>query len=224
MTIKQWPPMERPRERLLEAGPESLTDAELLAIFLRTGLPGKSAVSLARDLILEFKGLRGLLEADRAGFLAMKGLGEAKYCQLQSCLEMARRHILETLKSGPVLASSRMVKHYVQARLRHVDHEVFACLHLDSKHRLIEFEALSRGTIDATSVYPREVLKSALAHNARSLILVHNHPSGLPEPSQADHRITERLKQALALVDIGVLDHLIVGDGEVLSFAERGFL
>jgi len=224
MTIKEWPESERPRERLLEGGPESLSDSELLAIFLRTGLPGKSAVALARDLIAEFKGLRGLLEADRSTFLSVRGLGEAKYCQLQSSLEMARRHLLETLKTSSVLTSTLMVKHYVQARLRHVDREVFACIHLDSQNRLIEFEALFKGTIDAASVYPREVVKSALAHNARALILVHNHPSGKAEPSQADHRITERLRQALALVDIAVLDHLIVGEGHVFSFAERGFL
>ena len=224
MSIRDWPAAERPREKLLEQGPAALSDAELLAIFLRTGVAGYSAVDLARQLLSDFGSLRALLEADLAGFSARLGLGPAKYAQLQAVLEMARRHLAERLKRDSALESPQAVRDYLKAQLRHEHHEVFGCLFLDSKHRVLAYEALFRGTIDGASVYPRQVVKRALAHNAAALILTHNHPSGVTEPSQADRVLTERIKDAMALVDVRVLDHFIVGDGEPLSMAERGWM
>ncbi|ALZ86685.1 MULTISPECIES: RadC family protein [Pseudomonas] len=224
MSIKDWPAQERPREKLLEQGAQALTDAELLAIFLRTGVAGKSAVDLARQLLGEFGSLRALLEADLAAFSAHLGLGPAKYSQLQAVLEMGRRHLAEGLKRDSALESPQQVRDYLKARLRHEPHEVFGCLFLDTRHRVLAFEALFHGTIDGASVYPRQVVKRALAHNAAAVILTHNHPSGIAEPSQADRLLTTRLKDALALVDVRVLDHFIVGDGEPLSMAEYGWL
>jgi DNA repair protein RadC len=224
MAITDWPADERPREKLLQRGAASLSDAELLAIFLRTGVSGKTAVDLARELLGDFGGLRALLEADRAAFCRGVGLGEAKYAQLQATLEIARRHLLEGLKRGDPLTSPDATRDYLRARLRGYPHEVFACLFLDNRHRVIEVEELFRGTIDGASVHPREVVRRALAHNAAAVIFAHNHPSGVAEPSGADERITRRLKEALALVDVRVLDHLIVGDGPIVSLAERGLL
>lgn len=224
MSIKDWPAQERPREKLLEQGAQALTDAELLAIFLRTGVAGKSAVDLARQLLGEFGSLRALLEADLAAFSAHLGLGPTKYSQLQAVLEMGRRHLAEGLKRDSALESPQQVRDYLKARLRHEPHEVFGCLFLDTRHRVLAFEALFHGTIDGASVYPRQVVKRALAHNAAAVILTHNHPSGIAEPSQADRLLTTRLKDALALVDVRVLDHFIVGDGEPLSMAEYGWL
>ncbi|WP_323149163.1 RadC family protein [Pseudomonas oryzihabitans] len=224
MSIKDWPAQERPREKLLEQGAQALTDAELLAIFLRTGVAGKSAVDLARQLLSEFGSLRALLEADLPAFSAHLGLGPAKYSQLQAVLEMGRRHLAEGLKRDSALESPQQVRDYLKARLRHEPHEVFGCLFLDTRHRVLAFEALFHGTIDGASVYPRQVVKRALAHNAAAVILTHNHPSGIAEPSQADRLLTTRLKDALALVDVRVLDHFIVGDGEPLSMAEYGWL
>ncbi len=224
MSIKDWPAQERPREKLLAQGAQALTDAELLAIFLRTGVAGKSAVDLARQLLGEFGSLRALLEADLAAFSAHLGLGPAKYSQLQAVLEMGRRHLAEGLKRNSALESPQQVRDYLKARLRHEPHEVFGCLFLDTRHRVLAFEALFHGTIDGASVYPRQVVKRALAHNAAAVILTHNHPSGIAEPSQADRLLTTRLKDALALVDVRVLDHFIVGDGEPLSMAEYGWL
>jgi len=224
MAIRDWPAAERPREKLLTRGPSALSDAELLAIFLRTGCAGKSAVDLARELLAEFGGLRPLLAADRASFCRGQGLGTAKFTQLQAALEMGRRHLSEALARGAALTSPTLVRDYLRSRLRHKTHEVFAALFLDNQHRLLIYEELFQGTIDGASVYPREVVKRALDHNAAALILAHNHPSGLAEPSQADRLITERLRDALGLVDIRVLDHLVVGDGETVSFAERGWL
>ena len=224
MAIRDWPEAERPREKLLAQGAVALSDAELLAIFLRTGHRGKSAVELSRDLLLYFKGLRGLLESNCKAFCGMHGLGVAKYCMLQAALEISRRHMREGLREAPLLNSVAELKRYLRAKLRHLQHEVFACVYLDCHHRMLHFEELFRGTVNGASVYPREVVKSALAHNAAALILVHNHPSGRAEPSQADHRITKSLKQALKLVDIDVLDHLVVGDDQVLSFVEKGFI
>lgn len=224
MSIKDWPAQERPREKLLEQGAQALTDAELLAIFLRTGVAGKSAVDLARQLLGEFGSLRALLEADLAAFSARLGLGPAKYSQLQAVLEMGRRHLAEGLKRDSALESPQQVRDYLKARLRHEPHEIFGCLFLDTRHRVLAFEALFHGTIDGASVYPRQVVKRALAHNAAAVILTHNHPSGIAEPSQADRLLTTRLKDALALVDVRVLDHFIVGDGEPLSMAEYGWL
>lgn len=224
MSIRHWPAAERPREKLLERGAASLSDAELLAIFLRTGVVGCSAVELARRLLHEFGSLRALLEADQASFSSHLGLGRAKYAQLQAVLEMARRHLAEQLRRDSALESPQAVRDFLKARLRHEAHEVFACLFLDGRHRVLAFEVLFHGSIDSASVYPRQVVKRALAHNAAALILSHNHPSGITEPSQADRRLTQRLKDALALVDVRVLDHFIVGDGEPLSMAELGWM
>jgi len=223
-TIKDWPAEERPREKLLESGAEALTDAELLAIFLRTGIAGKTAVDLARDLLTEFGSLQALLKADQAQFCQGKGLGSAKYAQLQAVLEMAKRHYVEVLQRGSALTSPEATRAYLSAQLRAYQHEVFACLFLDNQHRVLEFEELFRGTIDGASVYPREVAKRALFHNAAAVIFAHNHPSGVNEPSQADKNITDKLKQSLMLFDIRVLDHFIIGDGEPYSFAEHGIL
>ncbi|MDD3516816.1 MAG: DNA repair protein RadC [Chromatiales bacterium] len=223
MPITDWPADERPRERLLSRGAATLSDAELLAIFLRTGIAGKTAVDLARELLERFGGLRPLLQADLDRFCEAKGLGTAKYAQLQAVLEMGRRHLDETLKRGDALTSPDDTRRYLAARLRDHPHEVFAILFLDNRHRVIAFEELFQGTIDGASVHPREVVRRVLAHNAAAVILAHNHPSGVAEPSAADARITQRLKDALALIDVRVLDHLIVGD-ESVSLAERGLL
>lgn len=224
MSIADWPADERPREKLLSLGPKSLSDAELLAIFLRIGVAGKSAVDLARELLLEYGGLRPLLEASQAEFCKGLGLGSAKYAQLQAVLEMARRHLSASLKEGDLMNSPDAVRHYLRAHLRHLPHEVFAVMFLDNQNRLITYEELFTGTIDGASVYPREVVKRALQHNAASVILSHNHPSGVAEPSNADCQITHRLQKALELVGVRVLDHLVVGNTEVVSFAERGLL
>ena len=224
MSIRDWPAAERPRERLLQRGPAALTDAELLAIFLRTGVAGCSAVELARRLLADFGSLRALLEADLPAFSAHLGLGPAKFAQLQAVLEMARRHLAERLRRDSALESPQAVRDYLKAQLRHEPHEVFGCLFLDSRHRVLAFEALFQGSIDGASVYPRQVVKRALAHNAAALILVHNHPSGVAEPSQADRLLTQRLKEALGLIEVRVLDHFIVGDGEPLSMAEFGWV
>ncbi len=224
MSIQDWPEGDRPREKLLAQGAAVLSDAELLAIFLRTGIKGKTAVDLARDLLTEFGSLRALLQADCENFTRAKGLGTAKYAQLQAVLEMARRHTFEELDRGDVLTSPEATRAYLSQQLRHYQHEVFACLFLDNQHHILEFEELFRGTIDSASVYPREVVKKALAHNAAAVIFAHNHPSGISEPSQADKLITDKLKQALALIDIRVLDHFIIGDGMPYSFAENGLL
>ncbi len=224
MPITDWPLNERPREKLLAQGAAALSDAELLAIFLRTGTRGKTAVDLARELLADFNGLRHLLAAERREFCARHGLGLASFVQLQAVLEMARRHLMETLQRDTVLNSPAEVRHYLKARLRDYRREVFVCLFLDTQHRVICCEELFQGTLDASSVYPRDVVQRALALNAAAIIFAHNHPSGIAEPSQADQRITTRLCEALALVDIRVLDHMIVGDGTVLSMAERGLL
>lgn len=224
MAISHWPVAERPREKLCAQGPASLSDAELLAIFLRTGVRGKTAVDLARELLNEHGSLRALFEAERAQFCRHPGLGLAKYVQLQAVLELGRRHLRETLTRGVALGNPSDTKNYLSAQLRDRPHEIFACLFLDTRHRVIAFEELFRGTIDGASVHPREIVKRALAHNAAALILAHNHPSGVAEPSQSDQRLTRRLREALQLVDIRVIDHLVVGDGQVASFAELGLL
>jgi DNA repair protein RadC len=224
MSIRDWSAAERPREKLLSLGPQALSDAELLAIFLRTGVRGKSAVDLARNLLIQHGGLRPLLTLEASTFCATQGLGPAKYAQLQACLEITRRHLQAKLERGDALSSPSDTRSYLRARLRDYPHEVFACLFLDSRHRVIRYDELFRGTIDGASVHPREVVKEALRCNAAALILAHNHPSGIAEPSQADRALTGRLKAALALVDIRILDHLIVGDREVVSLAEQGLL
>lgn len=222
MAITDWAAGERPREKLLARGPQALSDAELLAIFLRTGVRGKSAVDLARELLRQHAGLRGLLNADAESLSVTPGLGPAKCAQLQATLELARRHLGEALERGAPLTDPAATRRYLIARLRDRFQEVFACLYLDTRHRVIAFEELFHGTLDGASVHPREVVRQALRHNAAALIFAHNHPSGVAEPSDADRRLTQRLKEALGLVDIRVLDHFVVGDGEAVSFAERG--
>ena len=222
--ISEWPADERPREKLLARGAQALSDAELLAIFLRIGIPGKIAVDLARDLLTRFGSLRGLLKAGQEEFCEAKGLGEAKYVQLQAVLEIARRHLEEKLAAGDALGSPQATRQYLVARLRGLDHEVFGALFLDNQHQVIAWAELARGTIDGASVYPREVVKAALKHNAAAVIFAHNHPSGVAEPSAADRLLTEKLKSALGMVDIRVLDHFVVGEGAPVSFAERGLL
>ena len=224
MPITDWPKAERPREKLLARGPQALSDAELLAIFLRTGVAGKTAVDVARELLTRFGGLRTLLAAERTALCAAPGLGDAKYAQLMAALELGRRHLGEVLTRGAVLESARDTREYLKACLRDQTHEVFCGLFLDNRHRVIAFEELFTGTLNGTAVYPREVVKHALRHNAAAVIFAHNHPSGVAEPSRADEVLTARLKEALALVDIQVLDHLVVGDGEMVSFSERGLL
>ena len=224
MAITDWPAAERPREKLISRGPHTLSDAELLAIFLRTGVRGRTAVDLARDLLKEYGGLRTLLQADLSHFCRGHGLGRAKYALLQAVLEMGRRHLYETLQRGEALNNPGDTRRFLLARMRDYHHEVFACLFLDNRHRVIEFSEMFRGTIDGTSVHPREVVKLALSHNAAAVIFAHNHPSGVAEPSQADHRLTRRLQEALGLVDIRVLDHIVIGDGNTVSLAERGQL
>ncbi|WP_026154744.1 RadC family protein [Thiolinea disciformis] len=223
MPIKDWPADERPREKLLLRGAQSLSDAELLAIFLRTGTRGKTAVDLARELLHDFNGLRALFEAEEAQFCQANGLGQAKFVQMQAVLEMSRRYLRERLKRGDVLSDPDAVRLYLLAKLRDQPAEVFACVFLDNRHRVIAFEELFFGTIDSASIYPREVVRRVMKHNAAAVIFAHNHPSGVAEPSQADERITQKLKDALALLDVRVLDHFVIGD-QVVSFAERGLL
>ena len=224
MAITDWPDEERPREKLLLRGAAALSDAELLAIFLRTGTRGKTAVDLAREVLLKFKSLRGLMRAGQRQFCALPGLGQVKYVQLQAVMELAQRHLGESLPRGETLTSPATTRRYLSVRLRDYPHEVFACLFLDNRHRVICFEELFRGTINGASVHPREVVRRALAHNAAAVILAHNHPSGIAEPSEADRRLTRKLQRTLELVDVRVLDHVVIGDGESVAFAERGWL
>jgi DNA repair protein RadC len=224
MAITDWPEGERPREKLLARGAASLSDAELLAIFLRVGVTGKSAVDLARDLLSHFGGLTRLFAADRAAFGAFPGMGPAKFAQLQAVLEMSRRALAEAMRSGDALNSPAAVRDWLRLKLDGLPHEVFLAVFLDAQNRVVAAEELFRGSLTQTSVYPREVVKRALAHNAAGVILAHNHPSGVAEPSQADRWLTDQLKTALGLVDVKVLDHFIVAGGAGLSFAERGWL
>jgi DNA repair protein RadC len=224
MAINQWPEHERPREKLLHRGPGALSKAELLAIFIRSGVPGKTAVDVARELLGRYGGLRDLLAASPEELCETPGLGEAKYVQLQAGLELGRRFLAEKLKREVTLGSTRDTRDFLQAQLRDRKNEVFCVLFLDNRHRVLEFEELFQGTLNGTAVYPREIVKRALRHNAAAVILVHNHPSGVAEPSRADELLTNRLKEALSLVDIRLLDHLVVGDGETVSFSERGLI
>jgi len=224
MNDTDWPTDERPRERLLAHGAQSLSDAELLAIFLRTGTPGMPVMALARHLVDEFSGLRGLMTASRRQFCSVKGLGTAKYAQVQAAMEMARRVMDEPLRQGDPLRSPADTRRFLTSRLGTYPHEVFAGLFLDNRHRVIRYRELFRGTIDGAAVYPREVVRQALEENAAAVIFAHNHPSGVAEPSQADISLTRRLKEALGLVDIRVLDHMVIGHGEVISLAERGLM
>ena len=224
MGISDWPVHERPRERLLRNGAQALADAELLAICLRTGVKGKNAVELARELIARFGSVRALLAAAADDFPATRGLGEAKRAQMLAALELARRSLKEDLETRGALNSPREVRDYLKLVLGRADREIFVVLMLDAQHRVVATEQLFQGTLTQTSVYPREVVKAALARNAASVIFAHNHPSGVAEPSHADELLTRSLKSALSLVDVQVLDHFIVAGGRILSFAERGLL
>lgn len=224
MAITDWPVHDRPRERLIRHGATKLSDAELLAIFLRLGVAGKSAVDLARDMLNHFGSLNSLFSASLSDFSKLHGLGPAKYAQLQAVLELTHRSLNEELSIGIALNSPQAVTRYLLLLLGGKAYESFAVLFLDVKNRLIACEELFRGTLTHTSVYPREIVKEALAHNAASIILAHNHPSGSPEPSAADHSLTQALKHALALIDVRVLDHFVVGNKKVYSFAEHGQL
>jgi len=224
MPINDWPEDDRPREKLLAKGPGYLSDAELLAIFLRTGTRGKSAVDLARALIDKFESLAGLVAASREAFCAIPGLGSAKYAQLQAATELSRRALMAEMKSGINLSSPTAVRDFLRLSIQHRQVEVFVGLFLDAQNRVIAVEELFSGTLTQTSVFPREVVRRALHHNAAGVIFAHNHPSGVAEPSHADETLTQALKEALALIDVRVLDHFVVGRGATLSFAERGLL
>jgi len=224
MAITDWPVNERPREKLLGRGADALSDAELLAIFLRTGISGKSAVDLARELLTHCGSLSVLCSASERDLCELPGIGQAKYAQLQAVMEMARRALREKIAAGNALNSPSAVRDYLRMKLQALPHEVFVVLFLDAQNRVIGSEELFRGTLTQTSVYPREVVKRALHHNAGAVIFAHNHPSGVAEPSHADETLTQALKQALALIDVRVLDHFIVAGSGVLSFAERGLL
>jgi DNA repair protein RadC len=224
MAITDWPHDDRPREKVLRKGIDALSDAELVAIFLRTGIKGKSAVDLAREILSRFGSLSALLAADVAALTESPGLGAAKYVQLQAVLEIARRALRERLDRGSALSSPQAVRDYLRLKLQDRPHEVFGVVFLDAQNRVLAVEELFRGTLTQTSVYPREVVKRALAHNAAAIIFAHNHPSGIAEPSRADEALTTALRQALALVDVKVLDHFVIGGGMAMSFAERGLL
>ena len=224
MSIKSWPKNEQPREKLLHHGPEILSDAELLAIFLRTGIRGKSAIELARELISKFGNLARLLNANKNEFCKVPGLGPAKYAALQAIVEMTKRSHWANLTDSRQLSSPNEARDFLVTEYQHCPHEVFSCLFLDNKHRIISFKKLFRGTIDSAAVYPREVVLQALAENAAAVIFSHNHPSGDPQPSQADISMTEKLQNALQLVEIRVLDHLIVSRKKCFSLAEHGLI
>ena len=224
MAITDWPADERPREKLLSKGADSLSDAELVAILLRTGVRGRSAVDLARDVLKRCGSLSALFSASNRQFCAVPGLGAAKYVQLQAVMEMARRVLREKIGNGDALNSPRAVRDYLRLKLQGRPHEVFASVFLDAQNRVLAVEELFRGTLTQTSVYPREVVKRALHYNAAAVIFAHNHPSGIAEPSRADEMLTIALKQALALIDVKVLDHFVVGGDSAMSFAERGLL
>jgi DNA repair protein RadC len=224
MAIHEWPEEQRPREKLLAHGAHHLSDAELLAVLFGSGCRGASAVDVGGRLLREFGSLRHLLLADRSRCSNTPGLGWRRYGLLQAALELSRRHYQQEAAAGPLLESPKATQNFLIAQLRDRPYEVFCCLFLDNRHRMIAFEELFRGTIDGASVHPREVVRAALSRNAAAVILAHNHPSGVAEPSQADELITLRLKDALGLVDIRVLDHLVVGDTRCVSLAERGVL
>ena len=224
MHIRDWPQQERPREKLLARGACVLSDAELLAIFLGSGLRGLDAVATARNLLSDFGPLRTLLERDPAALAELPGLGPARACQLSAALELCSRYLAAGLKRGEALSDPHAAGRYFTQRLRGRPHEVFAVLFLDTRHRALAFEELFRGTVDGAEVHPREVVRRALAHNAAAVIVGHNHPSGSTEPSAADRAVTARLKQALGLVDIRLLDHFVVGDGPAVSLAARGWV
>jgi len=224
MTIKTWPRNERPREKLLNHGAEYLTSAELLAIFLRTGVKGKTAVDLGRDLLVEFGGLKCLFEANLTKFCRKRGLGSAKYAQLQAVLELSRRYLYEKVQKNTILSNSMETKQYLLAKLSHLKQEIFMGILLDSKNQVITFQELFHGSIDRVDIYPRELVAMILEHHATSIIVVHNHPSGNPGPSQEDIELTKFLQSALLLIEVKLLDHLIVGEQHVISFRELNLL
>jgi DNA repair protein RadC len=224
MAITDWPEGERPREKLLMQGPQALSDAELLAIFLRVGVVGKSAVDLARDLLTEFGSLNGIFNASRNALTAVNGMGDSKYVQVQAIFEMAQRALREQMQQRDALTSPQQVRDYLCLKLGGMGREVFVVLFLDAQNRVMAQEELFAGTLTQTSVYPREVVKRALHHNAGAVIFAHNHPSGVAEPSRADELLTKALKEALGLVDVRVLDHFVIAGNAAVSFAERGLL
>ncbi len=224
MAITEWPEDERPRERLMKQGAAALSDAELLAIFLRVGAKGKSAVDLGRELMANFGSLAALFSASESSLSTIKGMGPAKYVQFQAVLELARRALDEKIKQTDALNSPQAVRDYLRLTLSRLPHEVFVAVFLTAQNRVIAVDELFRGTLTQTSVYPREIVKRALAHNAAAVILAHNHPSGEASPSAADRSLTKALADALALIDVRVLDHFIVAPGAALSFAEQGIL
>jgi len=224
MAITDWPASERPREKLMAHGAASLSDAELLAIFLRVGVVGKSAVDLARDLLKQFGSLNGIFAAGESELSQVHGIGSSKYVQLQAIFEMSRRALNEQLQQRDVFQSPQHVRDYLILRMGALSREVFLVMFLDAQNRLNATEEIFSGTLTQTSVYPREVVKRAMHHNAASVIFAHNHPSGVAQQSAADEMLTAQLKQALALVDVRVLDHFIIAGNQVLSFAERGLL
>jgi DNA repair protein RadC len=224
MAITDLPAEERPRERLLARGAESLSDAELIAIFLRNGVKGRSALEIARELLARFGSMSALFAADVRALSDTPGLGDAKCAQLVAVMEAARRALKETMSRGNALSSPRTVRDFLRLKLQDRPHEVFVAVFLDAQNRVLGVEELFRGTLTQTSVYPREVVKRALHFNAAALIFAHNHPSGVAEPSRSDETLTQALKQALALVEVKVLDHFVIGGGAAMSFAERGLL
>lgn len=224
MNIRDWPEHERPREKLLAHGASALSDAELLAVFFGTGQRGLNAIDLGRHLLRRHGGLRGLLRLPAAELVRESGLGPARTARLCAALELATRHLAQRLDEPEAIATPHLAGQYFRARLRDREREVFACLFLDTRHRPLAIEELFQGTVDRSEVHPREVVKRALAHNAAAVMLAHNHPSGVCEPSSADRHITEVLRKALQLVDVRVLDHLVIGEGEPVSFAARGWL
>jgi DNA repair protein RadC len=224
MTITDWPLDDRPREKLIAKGPEALSDAELLAIVLRTGIKGRNAVEVARDALAHCGSLSALLAAERADLDSIPGLGAAKFAQIHAVLELSRRALRETIDRGAALSSPQSVRDYLRLKLYGKAHEVFAAVFLDAQNRVLGVEELFRGTLTQTSVFPREIVKRALHYNAAAVIFAHNHPSGVAEPSRADEVLTQTLKHTLALVDVKVLDHFVVGGDAAMSFAERGLL
>ena len=224
MAITDWPADERPREKLMQKGVSSVSDAELLAIFLRVGVVGKSAVDLARDLLNAFGSLNAIFNASAHQISALHGMGLSKYCQLQAIFEMSRRALSEKLQQQDIFKSPKQVRDYLCLALGNEAREIFMVLFLDPQNRVQAQESLFEGTLTQANVYPREVVKRALYHNAASVIFAHNHPSGIAEPSRADENLTQALKSALALVDVRVLDHFIVAGNSIISFAERGLL
>lgn len=222
LPISQWPSHERPREKLLTKGADTLSDAELLAIFFRTGVKGKTAVDLAREVLQNYGGLRSFLASTPVNFCKTRGLGIAKYIQLQASLELGRRYIKEKIDKKNVLTCPEDTREFLLTKLRDRRQEVFACLFLDTKHRIISYEELFHGTLDSSEVHPRVILEKTIYFNAAALILCHNHPSGNATPSHSDMEITKKIISALSFIDVRVLDHLIIGDAEMVSLAERG--